>query len=123
MPEDRSKIPSITSANAVIMDSQASYLLTGRLGSLKKSVAIWMVKSGARYLIFLSRSAGNDQDKAFFAELETMGCSVHAVAGKVQDRELLNKMILETSKPIKGVIHLAMVLRVCSFIFHFLRVC
>lgn len=75
-----------------------------------------MVESGARYLVFLSRSAGSSEDdKVFFAELEDMGCSVTAVAGKVQDSDDLKRAMLKTATPIKGVIHLAMVLRVSFF--------
>lgn len=116
MPEDISSITSTTRARVLALDPKASYLLTGGLGGLGKSVASWMVECGARSLIFLSRSAGlSDESKAFFNELESLGCSVSAVAGKVQDMENVDKAISKASRPIKGVVHLAMVLAVCQF--------
>lgn len=122
MPEDASEIPSTPRPNIYMLDPEASYLLTGGLGGLGRSVASWMVERGARSLVFLSRSAGlGDSDKAFFAELESMGCTVCPVAGKVQDMDDLNRAILRAPKPIKGVVHLAMVLRVCSLLFYALR--
>ena len=121
IPQDSSKIPSAPRRNALMLDPEVSYLLTGGLGGLGKSVATWMVEAGARQLIFLSRRATlGDEDKAFLGELEAMGCSVRAVVGEVQDRDLLHKTISESLKPIKGVIHLAMVLRVRRFTFFFL---
>ncbi len=63
-----------------------------------------MVEHGARSLIFLSRSAGlNDSDSSFFG----------AVAGMTQNMEDVRKAISTAPSPIKGVIQLAMVLRVC----------
>ena len=115
LPEDSSEILSTPQAKSLTLDSEASYLLTGGLGGLGRSVATWMVERGARCLIFLSRSAGlGTDDVAFFAELENMGCVVCPVAGKVQVKEDLEKAILKATKPIKGVVHLAMVLRVSS---------
>jgi KR domain len=64
-------------------------------------------------LVFLSRSAGKgDADQSVFAELESMGCSVSTVAGKVEDMEAIERAIQRTCRPIKGIVHLAMVLRV-----------
>ena len=95
------------------LDSEASYLLTGGLGGIGKALATWMVECGARSLVFLSRSAGqSDSDKIFFTELETLGCSVAAIPGKVQDMGDVKRATALAEKPIRGVIHLAMVLRV-----------
>ena len=114
IPEDASEIPSTSHAKPFTLDAEASYLLTGGLGGLGRSVATWMVERGARHLIFLSRSAGlSDRDNLFFAELKSMGCSVSAVAGKAEDMEVVKTVILRASRPIKGIVHLAMVLRVC----------
>lgn len=92
-----------------------AYLLVGGLGGLGKSVANWMVERGAsaRHLVFLSRSAGKtDEDKAFFAELASHGCSCQAVNGMVQDVESVRRAVKAANRPIKGVVHMAMVLRV-----------
>ena len=113
LPEDASKIPSISRAKPFTLDMEASYLLTGGLGGLGRSVASWMVERGARSLVFLSRSAGKGEgDKSFFAELVSMGCSVSAVAGRAEDMEAVQMAVKKSSTPIKGIVHLAMVLRV-----------
>ena len=97
----------------LLFNPEASYLLTGGLGGLGKALATWMVERGARSLVFLSRSAGeSDGDKIFFTELETLGCSVAAIPGKAQDMGDVKRATALAEKPIRGVIHLAMVLRV-----------
>jgi hypothetical protein len=93
-------------------DPHASYLLTGGLGGLGRSVATWMVENGARHLTFLSRSAASEVHEPFFQELKGMSCSATAVAGEVQSERDVKMAILASKKPIKGVLHLAMVLRV-----------
>ena len=72
-----------------------------------------MVECGARSLVFLSRSAGqSDSDKIFFKELESLGCSVAPIPGKAQDMGDVERATAMAEKPIRGIIHLAMVLRV-----------
>ena len=114
MPQDASQISSIPRGNAVEFDPEACYLLTGGLGGLGRSAASWMVEHGARQLIFISRSAGSSQkDQDFFAELESMGCSVCPITGDVQNEADLTQVVAKASRPIRGVLHFAMVLRVC----------
>lgn len=113
IPSNASEIPSTSLASPFALNVDASYLLTGGLGGLGRSIACWMVEKGARHLVFLSRSAGKGEaDQSFFAELRSMGCSVTDVAGKAEDMEDINRAIRKVSKPIRGIVHLAMVLRV-----------
>ena len=113
MPDDVSTIPGSLRARSLSLDPEASYLLVGGLGGLGKSLASWMVEHGARSLVFLSRSAGSSiEDRATAAELESQGCLVSAVAGKVQDMNDVLRAVSSARYGIKGVIHLAMVLRV-----------
>lgn len=112
IPENSSDIPSTSHAKPLQFDADASYLLTGGLGGLGRSIASWLVERGARNLIFLSRTAGKgDHDVSFFAELKSMGCETITVAGKVDDKDAVNAVIEKAMRPIKGVFHLAMVLR------------
>lgn len=95
------------------LNPEATYLLVGGTGGLGRSIATWMVEHGATDLTFLSRRAGRDEEsKTLFRELESMGCSVHAVTGSVENTEDLEKAINGSKKPIKGVFQLAMVLKV-----------
>ena len=114
MPEDISAIAGSPRTRSLSLDPKASYLLVGGLGGLGKSIATWMVEHGARSLVFLSRSADSiTQDRAMKTELESQGCSVSTVAGKVQDMNDVLRAISLATYGIKGVIHLAMVLQVC----------
>lgn len=117
IPKDVSMIHSTLSTNPIFLDPEASYLLTGGLGGLGRSIASWMVERGARSLVFLSRSAGqSERDKTFFAELRAMDCSVVSVAGKAENMGDIYRCVVKPPKPIKGILHLAMVLKV--FITH-----
>ncbi|KAK8017706.1 hypothetical protein PG993_014032 [Apiospora rasikravindrae] len=89
-----------------------SYLLVGGLGGLGKSVASWMVSSGAKHLIFLSRSAGKtEEDRAFFKQLHEAGCEIQHYAGDVADRDLVQGVVQQAARPIAGAMQIAMVLR------------
>ena len=64
-------------------------------------------------MIFLSGSAGgSSSDQAFFTELQSMRRKICAIAGMTQNMEDVQKDVDSPSNPIKGVIQLAMVLRV-----------
>ena len=114
--DDLEKLPAKKSAAALQFDPAASYLLTGGMGGLGKSMATWLVERGARSLTFLSRSAGEtDESKDFVKELESLACSVATVAGGADRIEDVRAAVAASAAPIKGVFHLAMVLRVsCS---------
>ncbi|CAI6083821.1 unnamed protein product [Clonostachys chloroleuca] len=98
------------------LDPAATYLLIGGLGGLGRPVSVWMVQHGARHLTYLSRSAGSDPEHGKFAlVLASMGCSVQFVQGSVAEREDVARAIHGASKPVKGILHLGMVLRDQSF--------
>ncbi|KAK6950125.1 hypothetical protein Daesc_008451 [Daldinia eschscholtzii] len=112
MPEDTSTLISTPKHSEVRLNSTASYLLTGGLGGLGKAISTWLVERGARSLVFLSRSAGKTQrDQEFFQELRSMGCDVRAVPGRAESVEDVKSAVSKAPYPIKGCIHLAMVLR------------
>lgn len=99
------------------LDPSASYLLVGGLGGLGRSVSIWMVQHGARNLIFLSRSIGTDSEEehGFVRMLASMGCAANLVRGSVADPADVARAVGGSSKPLRGVLHMAMVLRDQSF--------
>ncbi|KAL2163841.1 hypothetical protein VTH06DRAFT_5900 [Thermothelomyces fergusii] len=108
MPDDPSSIPSQPSAGAILLDPDATYLLAGGAGGLGGSVASWLVEQGARHLTVFSRSAGlNAESRALFRELESMGCSVTAVAGSVENKEDVAAAVSSSGRPVKGVFQLA----------------
>ncbi|KAF7513296.1 hypothetical protein GJ744_009717 [Endocarpon pusillum] len=94
------------------LQSSASYLLVGGLGGLGRSVSRWMVERGARYLIYLSRSAGLDPgDGQFVEEINSMGCRVQLVRGTVTSLEDVTRAIRGAEKPVRGILQMSMVLR------------
>lgn len=105
-------------ARTMAFNSSASYLLVGGLGGLGRAIATWMVDNGARSLIFLSRSAGKGAaDEGFVAELQSMSCAAHLVAGDVTDPGDVARAVAAApaTHPLKGVIQLSMVLRDQNF--------
>ncbi|KAI1770343.1 hypothetical protein F4818DRAFT_455735 [Hypoxylon cercidicola] len=84
-------------------DPTAAYLLVGGVGGLGRSIATWMVERGARNLTFLSRNAGlSHVSKSLFLELESMGCTVSAVAGRVDHMDDVQEAVRRSKSPIKG---------------------
>ena len=97
------------------LSSDAAYILTGGFGGLGRSIATWLIEHGARHLVFLSRSANSDpRNLKFCKELESLGCSIYSVAGEVSNYEDVCRAINAPPCSVRGVIHLASVLRVST---------
>lgn len=106
--------PSIPS---VQLRPDATYFLVGCLGGLGRSLTTWMMKKGARNFTFLSRSGADSTAAAtLVATLEAAGAHVQVIRGDASVREDVERAIKEVgpSRPIRGVIHAAMVLRVSA---------
>jgi natural product biosynthesis luciferase-like monooxygenase protein/amino acid adenylation domain-containing protein len=107
----------------------SSYLITGGLGDLGLLVARWMVEQGARRLVLLGRTKlpprslwdqverGSRLASQIFRiqELESLGASVYLasvdVTDEVQMHSFLETFYREGQPSIRGVIHLAAVVR------------
>ena len=91
-----------------------SYLLVGGLGGLGRAVATWMVEHGARVLVFLSRSAReNNGNRDFLNDLRSEGCTVLLVPGSVSNLEDVQTVVAIATayQPLGGLINMSMVLR------------
>ncbi|ERF74612.1 hypothetical protein EPUS_00742 [Endocarpon pusillum Z07020] len=97
------------------LDSNATYLITGGLGGLGRTIARWMVSRGAKHLLLLSRSgAQTPVAVAFLKELTANGVDARAPLCDISDKEMLKCVLDEQGKtmpPIKGCIQASMVLR------------
>ena len=115
MPTDPMVLDARPKVKKLRLDPQAAYILTGGLGGLGSSASIWMAEHGARTLIILSRSGGTSKAaKRLVAELASLGCSMVPIAGRAEcKKDVLNAVSIAGDKPIKGIVHLAMVLKVC----------
>lgn len=118
MPLDVSTIPREPAVYSLQFDRQATYLITGGFGGLGMVVMKWMTQRGARNFVVMSPSAGKKPEhQNFIDDMARQGCLITPVPGEVQRAEDVDKAIAEATKPIRGVIHLAMVLkvnRICS---------
>lgn len=113
IPENVAELETSKSMSVTSFSSQASYLLVGGLGGIGRSICTWMVENGARYLVFLSRSAGSSEDdKSFIKELETQGCHVKTVAGSVTELSDVQNAVSKCVKPLAGVFQLSVKLAV-----------
>ena len=97
----------------------ATYVISGGLGGIGRSIAYWMASRGARNLILISRSGphGNDKAQTMLAELKRQGVNIQCPVCNVADFSSLQRALeaVSMSMPaIKGCFQAAMVLRVSS---------
>jgi NAD(P)-dependent dehydrogenase (short-subunit alcohol dehydrogenase family)/acyl carrier protein len=92
---------------------EASYLVTGGLGSLGLHVAGWLVERGARHLVLLGRAGPRPEALAKIAAMEERGAEVRVASCDAASAGPLASLLGEvgrTMPPLRGVIHLAGVL-------------
>lgn len=101
----------VAKAGEGLFRANATYLLTGGLGSLGGSLAAWMVEQGARHLVLLGRrGAGTTEQQARIADLRGRGAEVTVVAIDVADLAALEDLFdnrLARLPELRGVVHLA----------------
>jgi len=115
MTEDHAMLKFLTPRPTATFRPDRSYLLVGGLGGLGRAVANWMVENGARHMIFLSRSAQEDENtRGFLEELRSQNCQVYLVCGSASNIADVQKAASISTQPVAGVINMAMVLKVCS---------
>jgi acyl transferase domain-containing protein/acyl-coenzyme A synthetase/AMP-(fatty) acid ligase/acyl carrier protein len=116
MRDGRLLAPTLTKlpVDAPALDSiraDASYLISGGLGSLGRAFALWLVDQGARSLWLLGRGGSNAGDSAAFVErLTAKGVEVRVAAVDVCDAAALRHQLAEwrsDSPPLCGVVHAA----------------
>lgn len=97
-------------------NSDKTYLLVGCLGGLGRTIATWMIKRGARKLLFLNRS-GTEKKSAMrlVEDLQEAGADVKIVRGDVSSLPEVKGAMSQISGPIGGVVHAAMSLDVSPF--------
>ncbi len=115
--------------DAIALRPDGSYVIAGGLGDLGLTVARWLARSGARRLVLLGRTplpprrawrglaADHPQAARVRAvrDIEALGASVHAAAVDIADPAALDAFLRgyddEGWPPIRGVVHVAGVLR------------
>lgn len=93
--------------------SDATYLVTGGLGMLGRSVATWLIRKGAKHLVLTGRNANSKTAQAILRTGENNGVATHVVATDIsrdEDVSRLIRMIRNELPPLRGVVQSAGVL-------------
>ncbi len=92
----------------------ATYLIAGGLGGFGLAIADWLVRSGARNIVLMSRSGvPQGQDAAAFHTLLHSDAEIEVMRGDVADAADVDRVlgaIRSAMPPLKGIIHSAMLL-------------
>jgi myxalamid-type polyketide synthase MxaB len=105
--------PMLTRAKSVSPHSDASYLITGGLGSLGLQIGRWMVEKGARHLVVMGRSDPSQEAQQKIRQLEQSGTEILVVKGDValeEDVARTLEQIRISMPPLRGIVHAAGVL-------------
>lgn len=117
MPDDAHELLKSKTPAKISFCHDGAYLLIGGLGGLGRAVAQWMAENGAKHLVFLSRTAGaGDNDAKFVYDLELQGCNSLLIQGDVANLTDVKKAVAASCKPVKGVIHMAMLMKVKHYL-------
>lgn len=91
----------------------ATYLVTGGLGMLGRSVAKWLISKGAKHLVLTGRNASSEAAQEVFSAAEINSAAIHVVAADISRDEDVSRLIQTIRNelpPLKGVVHSAGVL-------------
>ena len=93
---------------------ESSYLVVGGTGGLGRVIVSFLVKLGARQVILLSRSGGNDASMQIFAkEIRENGAELIVIKGSVADLDVVKKIReMAQGRPVGGVIQGVMAVQV-----------
>ena len=99
----------VASAPAFNVRGDATYLITGGLGSLGLVVARWLATNGARSLVLMGRRDPSSAADAI-AAIEAAGATVHCWRGDVARAEDVAAMLESIGRqmpPLRGIVHAA----------------
>ena len=98
----------------------ATYLITGGVGGLGRSMTKWLAQQGAKSIALLSRSgSASAYAKILTDEYTSTDVKISIIQCDVGEEDQVRKVIEVCSQsmpPIRGVIHGAMVLHVRSYL-------
>ena len=97
-------------------DKHATYLIAGGLGGIGRSIARWMMRRGAKYLILLSRFGPRTEAAQYLLqELRDQGVHVEAPPCDISNADMLGSVLSDLAQrmpSIKGCIQSSMLLKV-----------
>ncbi|AZQ34043.1 SDR family NAD(P)-dependent oxidoreductase [Streptomyces cyaneochromogenes] len=116
-------VPVRPAPTPVVLDPEASYLVTGGLGGFGAATARHLAARGARHLILVGRRGADTPGAAeLTADLAALGVRVSAYAADAADRDAMRRVLDDLDVPddlgdlgterrrLAGVVHAAMVL-------------
>lgn len=113
VPYSTEKTSKIPTSLELPLQAQASYLITGGLGSLGLLMANWLAAHGARHLVLVSRSQPSEQVLAQLQSLQQGGTQLLLVQADIscsEEVERLLQTIEQKAPPLRGIVHAAGVL-------------
>ncbi|MEP1442334.1 MAG: type I polyketide synthase [Hyphomicrobiales bacterium] len=113
-PVPPSELDAKPEARDVALSDDGHYVIIGGLGGFGLEVARWLANHGARHISLMGRSGTVDEEQAaIIANFAEQGVAVQPIACDAADVAALSKTLddLRSERPIKGIIHAAMVLR------------
>lgn len=99
-----------------VFSGEKSYIMVGCLGGLGRTISRWMVRRGARKLVFLGRSGtAKLAAKALVDDLEAAGARCTVVKGDVRNEKDVIATVAAAEGEIGGVVQAALGLNVSFF--------
>ena len=98
------------SSQTVLIQSDATYLVTGGVGALGLKVARWLVAQGAGHLVLTSRHGASERAKALLSILGESGAEIRVVNVDVADETAMRELFVslnDSMPPLKGIFHVA----------------
>ena len=93
--------------------SDATYLVTGGLGMLGRSVSKWLISKGAKHLVLTGRNANSKAAQQVFSNSEINSAEIRVVAADISRDEDVSRLLQTISNelpPLRGVVQSAGVL-------------
>ncbi|KAI0169553.1 hypothetical protein GGR52DRAFT_592149 [Hypoxylon sp. FL1284] len=112
--QGQSRIKVVEKSQQLHFSPDASYLLVGCLGGLGRSLTRWMMERGARHFAFISRTGADKPEAArLIKSINESGASTKVFRADATDEEAVRQIVavLHAQRPIRGVVHGAMVLK------------
>ncbi|MGX7829713.1 SDR family NAD(P)-dependent oxidoreductase [Actinokineospora sp. 24-640] len=113
--DDEARVPLTEPVAPMRLDPAATYLVTGGTSGFGAATVQWLAERGARHLVAISRSGDTAPEAAATtAAVHAHGADLRVEAVDVTDQAAVADLIRDidaTGRPLRGVVHAAMVLR------------
>ncbi|MBV7331440.1 SDR family NAD(P)-dependent oxidoreductase [Chloroflexi bacterium TSY] len=98
-----------TASREVVIQPDATYLVTGGLGGLGFEVARWLVEEGADHLLLIGRSKPSPEVQAELDELTEQGANITVAQVDISERAQVEELLKQIpfSTPLRGIVHVA----------------